>query len=152
MHELDEKFMIEAYKEALLAFDENEVPIGAVLVNNITHKIVARAHNKKEKDKKITSHAEILCIEEAEKIENNWRLDNHTLYVTLEPCTMCASAIIQSRISRVVFGLQEYETGGFGGKIDLTKTFNTLLVVEQFSPNDDIKNLMQKFFKNRRNV
>ena len=79
MHELDEKFMIEAYNEALLAFDENEVPIGAVLVNNITHKIVARAHNTKEKDKKITSHAEILCIEEAEKNENNWRLDNHTL-------------------------------------------------------------------------
>ena len=152
MHELDEKFMIEAYNEALLAFDENEVPIGAVLVNNITHKIVARAQKKKKKDKKITSHAEILCIEEAEKIENNWRLDNHTLYVTLEPCTMCASAIIQSRIARVVLGLQEYETGGFGGKIDLTKAFNTLLVVEQFSPNDDIKNLMQKFFKNRRNV
>ena len=151
MHELDEKFMKEAYKEALLAFEENEVPIGAVLVNNKTHEIVARAHNKKEKLNNIAAHAEILCIQEAEKIENNWRLENHTLYVTLEPCTMCASAIIQSRISRVVFGLSEKETGGFGGKIDLTKTFPSLLVVECFENQNDIKNIMQKFFKNKRN-
>ena len=144
-------FMEVALKEAKKAYKIGEVPVGCVLVDQ-NDKIIAKAYNKKEKLHDVCGHAEILCIKKASKKIGDWRLNDLTLYVTLEPCLMCSSAIIQSRISRVVFGLQEYETGGFGGKIDLTKVFNTLLVVEQFSPNDDIKNLMQKFFKNRRNV
>lgn len=150
MHDLDLFFMKEALKEAELAYKENEVPIGAVLVDNLTHKIISKGHNKKEATYDVTNHAEIICIREAEKNYQNWRLDNCTLYVTVEPCTMCASAIIQSRISRIVFGISEYETGGFGGKLDLTKSFPNPLVVEHSILEKEIKELLQKFFKIQR--
>lgn len=86
-----------------------DVPVGAVLV--MDGKIIAKAHNNKESDNDITSHAEILVIREAENIFNNWRLDGCELYVTLEPCPMCAWAILQSRISKVCFGSYDKKYG-----------------------------------------
>ena len=115
------KFMQTAIEEALKT--NGEIPVGAVLVKN--NKIVAFAHNTKEKDSDVTSHAEILAIKQAEQLENNWRLDGYELYVTLEPCPMCGWAILQSRISKVYFGSYDTNYGAFCSKIDLRKLANS---------------------------
>ena len=93
------KFMIEAYKQAQKAERIDEVPIGAVIV--LDGKIIARAYNKKETDNLATSHAEILAIKKASKKVGDWRLDGAEMYVTLEPCPMCAGAIVGARIKKV---------------------------------------------------
>ena len=146
----DEYFMKEALKEAKKAYKKGEVPIGCVIVDNNSKEILAKSHNLKEKELNVSSHAEILAIKKASKVRENRRLEDTTLYVTVEPCVMCASAIIQSRISRVVFGLFEKETGGFGGKIDLTKDFQTNLTVSNGVLKEKIEKLMKKFFEERR--
>ena len=97
----------------------SEIPVGAVIVKD--GKIISSAHNEKEATNDITGHAEIIAIKKAEKILNNWRLENCELYVTLEPCPMCAWAILQSRIKTVYFGSYDVNYGAFGSKIDLTK-------------------------------
>lgn len=149
--ELDNKFMEIALIEAKKAFNKNEVPIGAVLVDNANHEIIAKSFNKKEKSFDVTSHAEINVLRKASKKRKSWRLNDTTLYVTLEPCSMCMSAIIQSRISRVVFILDEKEMGACGSKIDLTKAFNTNLTVFKISDNRNYKELLQSFFEKQRN-
>lgn len=149
--ELDNKFMEIALIEAKKAFNKNEVPIGAVLVDNATHQIIAKSFNKKEISFDVTSHAEINVLRKASKKRKSWRLNDTTLYVTLEPCSMCMSAIIQSRISRVVFILDEKEMGACGSKIDLTKAFNTNLTVFKISDNRNYKELLQSFFEKQRN-
>ena len=101
--------MEEAYKEAKKAYKKLEVPVGAVIVKN--GEIVARAHNLREKKNSAIAHAEILCIEKACKKINSWRLDNLEMYVTLEPCSMCAGAIIQSRIKKVYIGATDLKNG-----------------------------------------
>lgn len=98
---------------------EKDIPVGAVIVKG--GKVIACAHNTKEKDNDITSHAEILAIRKAEKLLNNWRLDGCELYITLEPCPMCGWAIFQSRISKVYFGSYDCEYGAFSSKSDLRK-------------------------------
>ena len=100
---MDLKYMDIAYQEALKAFSNDEVPIGAVIVQN--GKIIAKAYNKKEKHNCCISHAEILAIQKASLKLHNWRLENCDMYVTLEPCPMCASAIKQARIRNVYCGL-----------------------------------------------
>ena len=92
-----------AYEESLLAYQEDEVPVGCVIVYK--DKIIAKAHNKKVQSNNVFDHAEILCIKEANKYFNDWRLNDCTMYVTLEPCPMCASAIEQSRIKKIVYNL-----------------------------------------------
>ena len=104
-----EKFMDKAILEALKAKEKDEVPIGAVLVKD--GKIIARAHNLMEKKQLPTAHAEILCIEKASKKLDSWRLDGTTLFVTVEPCAMCAGAIANARIKEVVFGAFEKKSG-----------------------------------------
>ena len=146
----DEFFMKQAFKEAKKAFEKGEVPIGCVIVDNKTKEILARAHNLKEQKEDVTAHAEILAIKKASKKIGNWRLSDTTLYVTVEPCVMCTGAIIQSRISRVVFGIHETETGGFGGKIDLTKDFQGNLTLTNEIQKDKIEGLMKEFFQKRR--
>ena len=126
----DEYFMNLALEEAEKAFSLGEVPVGAIIVNNLTHEVIAKAHNLKETNQKVTAHAEMLAIDEANRINNSRRLENHTLYVTLEPCSMCASAIIQSRIDRVVIGTVEPKTGALGSVIDLTKDFKTNITIK----------------------
>ena len=105
----DVKFMQEAIKEAKKAELIDDVPIGAVIVKE--GKIIARAYNKREKNQDATAHAEILAIKKACKKLNSWRLDDCTLYVTLEPCPMCAGSMILSRMKRVVYGAYDPKGG-----------------------------------------
>ena len=106
---MEEKFMKEALKEAQKAFEIGEIPVGAVIVKK--GEIIARGHNLKEKGKDPTLHAEIIAIKEASKVIGDWRLNECELYVTLEPCLMCAGAIIQARISKVFFGARDPKSG-----------------------------------------
>lgn len=105
----DEKYMREALKEAYKAKTKEEIPVGVVIV--LDDKIIARAHNTKEKDNLVISHAEINAIKKASKKLNSWRLENTTLYSTLEPCQMCFGAIEQARIKRIVYGASDQKSG-----------------------------------------
>lgn len=113
----DEIFMEEAISLALIAAEKDEVPVGAVAVRD--GKIIARAYNTREESKCATHHAEILAIEEACRTLGGWRLPGVTLYVTMEPCVMCAGAIINSRIERVVYGARDHRFGAFGSALDV---------------------------------
>jgi len=101
----------EAVKEAKKAFELDEVPVGAIIFDSSTGKIIAKAHNKNISKKDSTAHAEILAIKEACKIKKSHRLDNCDLYVTLEPCAMCAGAISLARIRRLYFGAEDKKSG-----------------------------------------
>ncbi|WP_066074761.1 tRNA adenosine(34) deaminase TadA [Neobacillus soli] len=125
----DEYFMKEAIKEAKKAEALNEVPIGAVLV--IDDKIISRGHNLRESEQNALAHAELLAINRACQSRGSWRLENATLYVTLEPCPMCSGAIILSRVNRVVYGASDPK-GGCAG------TFMNLLQDERFNHQSEI--------------
>ncbi|MBQ5321044.1 MAG: tRNA adenosine(34) deaminase TadA [Oscillospiraceae bacterium] len=114
---MDEIFMREALKEAAKAAKKGETPVGAVIVRD--GKIIARAHNLREKKKNALQHAEVLAINKACKLLGGWRLIGCSLYVTLEPCPMCAGAIINSRIERVVFGASDKKAGSCGSVVNL---------------------------------
>ncbi|MGL4818588.1 MAG: tRNA adenosine(34) deaminase TadA [Bacilli bacterium] len=113
----DERWMDEAIVEAKRAAEKGEVPIGAVIVYN--DEVIARAHNLRETDQVATRHAELMCIEMACEIVDSWRLEHCTLYVTLEPCPMCAGAIVLSRIPRVVYGATDPKGGCCGTLMNL---------------------------------
>ncbi len=113
----DEYFMLEAIKLAKEAAERDEVPVGAVAVRN--GEIIARASNTREESKCATHHAELLCIEECCRVLGGWRLPGVTLYVTMEPCAMCAGAIINARVPRVVYGATDLRFGAFGSLINL---------------------------------
>ncbi len=113
----DEHFMLEALKEAFKAFKADEVPVGAVLVKN--GKIISRGYNQVEMLKDATAHAEMLCITAGEAAVDNWRLKDTTLYVTIEPCSMCAGAMLLSRITNLVWGAPDLRHGANGSFIDL---------------------------------
>ncbi len=121
---MNKKFMKLAIEEAKKS--GAEVPVGAVIVQN--GKIIAVSHNKKEQKQDATLHAEIVAIKEASKKLKNWRLEGCELYVTLEPCPMCAWAIIQARIARVYFGSYDMLYGALGSKIDLRDLCNNVEV------------------------
>ncbi len=125
----DIKYMREALKEAKKALAIDEVPVGCVIVYN--DKIIARDYNKRESSNLSTAHAEIITINKACKKLNSWRLENCTMYVTLEPCLMCSGAIIQSRIPRVVYGAYDYRFGAHKSLINLfdIKTNHTVSIV-----------------------
>lgn len=106
---------------------KSEIPVGAIIVKN--GEVIAQAHNLKETVNDVTAHAEILAIREAEKVLGDWRLDGCELYVNLEPCTMCATAIINSRISAVYFGSYDTKFGALGSALDLRKIYNSPLKV-----------------------
>jgi tRNA(adenine34) deaminase len=113
----DEYFMLQALKEAWKAYQEDEVPIGAVLVQG--ERVVARGYNQVELLKDATAHAEMLCITSAASALSNWRLTNTTLYSTVEPCSMCAGALLLSRIDRLVWGAPDHRHGANGSWTDL---------------------------------
>ncbi len=115
---VDEKFMLLAIEEAKKAAEHGDVPIGAVIVRN--GEVIASAHNEREATCDATAHAETTAVRQACQALGGWHLTNCTLYVTLEPCPMCAGAIINSRISRVVFGAFDSREGSFGSLINLT--------------------------------
>lgn len=148
--ELKEKFMKEAIKEAKKAYAKNEVPIGAVIVKN--NKIIARAHNLRECKNQAIAHAEILAIEKACKKLKAWRLENCDMYVTLEPCPMCAGAILNARINNLYIGAMEPKFGVAGSKFNLFKdfVFNHNVNVENGILECESLKLIQDFFKQLR--
>ena len=128
---------------------KGEIPVGAVVVKD--GEIIASAANQKEKNLEVTSHAEILAIREASKKLGKWRLDDCDLYVTLEPCPMCAWAIINSRIKTVYFGSYDLNYGALGSKTDLRKIANSHLKVYGGILENDCNKILKDFFKNLRN-
>lgn len=140
------KFMREALKEAQKAFDKGEVPVGAVAVHE--GKIIARAHNKRETTADPTAHAEILCIQKTAKKLGGWRLGKVTLYSTLEPCMMCAGAIIHARIKELVYGADDPKAGGCGGRVDLLEEglFNHKLKIDKGVLTRECAGILRKFF------
>lgn len=150
MIKMVEKFMKEALKEAKKAYDKEEVPIGAVIVKD--NKIIARAHNLRETKKQACAHAEILAIEKACKKLGAWRLENCELYVTLEPCVMCAGAIINARIKNLYIGTMDEKGGAIGSKINLLKDIklNHTVGVEIGICKDECSQILKDFFKELR--
>lgn len=142
----DEYFLSESLKEAQKAFAKGEVPVGVVIVEN--EKIIARAHNLKEQKKDALAHAEMLAIKKAQNKKKDWRLENCTLYSTLEPCILCASAILHTRIKRVVFSTKDLKWGGAGSKINLLtqKLFNHSCIVKEIEIKTH-QELLKSFFK-----
>ena len=150
MISMDEKFMAMAIEEAYKAKKLNEVPIGAVIVHEGL--IVGRGYNRRENEQTTLSHAELYAIEEANKKVGSWRLEDCVLYVTLEPCAMCAGAIIQSRIKRVVYGTKDPKGGCVGSLMDLLqeKQFNHQVEWTSGILEESCKQLLQQFFKDLR--
>ncbi len=147
---VDEKYMQIALKEAQKAYKKGEVPVGAVIVRN--GEIIAKAHNTRETKKNAVNHAELLVIKKAcEKLEG-WRLWECELYVTLEPCPMCAGAIINSRIKRVVFGAKDKKAGCCESVVNLFELpFNHKPVIKSGVLEKECTTILQDFFKQLRN-
>lgn len=151
-NQLKEKFMQEAIKEAKKAYKKLEVPVGAVIVKD--GEIIARAHNLKETKFDTTKHAEILAIQKASKKLKAWRLIDCEMYITLEPCSMCAGAIINSRIKKIYIGAMDEKTGAAGSKLNLFKdyTFNHNVEVETNVMQDACEKILKDFFKELRKL
>ena len=149
---MEEKFMQEAIKEAKKAYEKLEVPVGAVIVKN--GKIIAKAHNLKETKFDTTKHAEILAIQKASKKLKSWRLIDCEMYITLEPCTMCAGAIINSRIKKIYIGTMDEKTGAAGSKLNLFAdyTFNHNVEVETNVMQEECEKILKDFFKELRKM
>lgn len=142
-------FLEFAKKEAILAMNKGEIPVGAVIVKNGV--IIGKAHNLKETLKDSTAHAEILAIKEASKHIGDWRLNGAEMYVTLEPCPMCASAIVQSRISKLYIGTFNKDMGACGSVINLTDNgwLNSFVDIKWLY-DEECSNILMAFFNSRR--
>lgn len=148
---MDEIYMKEAIKQAQKAVKIEEVPIGCVIVCD--NKIIARSYNKRNSKKNTLAHAELLAINKASKVLGDWRLEDCTMYITLEPCPMCAGAIIQARIKRVVVGSMNMKAGCAGSIINLLqmKQFNHQAELTTGVLEEECGNLLKRFFKDLRN-
>lgn len=122
MKTIEEKYMLIALKEAKKALDFDEVPIGAIIVKD--GKILAKGHNLRENSKNPLDHAEMIAIKRASKKIGDWRLEGCTIYVTIEPCSMCAGAILLSRISKIVYGAKDVKGGALGSSFNLFEQKN----------------------------
>ena len=146
----DAFFMNEALHLAMKAFEKEEVPVGAVVVRE--GKIIGRAHNQVELLKDATAHAEMLAITQAEAAVGDWRLNDCDLYVTKEPCAMCAGALVHVRMRRVVFGCPDERSGAAGGVLNLLQfpSLNHRCEITAGVLQDECASLLQTFFKTRR--
>ena len=146
----DEKYMKEAIKQARKAAAVGDVPIGCVIVYE--DRIIARGYNKRNAKKTTLAHAELLAIEKASKVINDWRLEECTMYITLEPCQMCAGAIVQARIPRVVVGAMNKKAGCAGSVINLFQipAFNHQVEFEKGVLEEECSALLSDFFKELR--
>ena len=145
----DELYMSEAISLAKLAGAEDEVPVGAVIVRD--GRIIAKAYNKRQGHKCATAHAEILAIEEACRTLGGWRLPEADLYVTLEPCPMCAGAAVNARVRRVIYGASDIRFGALGSLIDLSEVpLNHKLSVSGGVLGDECRTLLSDYFKAKR--
>ena len=145
-------YMKQALKEAEKAYQKLEVPVGAIIVKD--GKIIARAHNQKETKMDTTKHAEILAIQKASKKLQSWRLIDCEMYITLEPCSMCAGAIINSRIKKIYIGTMDDKTGAAGSKLNLFEdyTFNHKVEVEKNIMKEECEEILKRFFKELRTI
>ena len=151
----DDYFMGEALRQARMAFDAEEVPVGAVIVRKregAPPQIIARAFNQVELLKDATAHAEILAITQAAQAVGDWRLEGATLFVTKEPCPMCAGAIVLARIQRLVYGVADPKSGGAGSIFDITGQggLNHTVTVAAGVKEAEARHLLQEFFRVRR--
>lgn len=146
----DEKYMKEALRQAKKAEALEEVPIGCVIVQN--GKIIARGYNRRNTDKNTLSHAELNAIRKASKKTGDWRLEDCTMYITLEPCQMCAGAIVQARIGRVVIGAMNPKAGCAGSVLNLLEypQFNHQVEVERGILERECSEMLTEFFQQLR--
>ncbi len=146
----DERYMREAYRQAKKAYALGEVPIGCVIVHD--GKIIGRGYNRRNTDKSTLSHAEIIAIKKASKAIGDWRLEECTLYVTLEPCQMCAGAIVQARIPRVVMACMNPKAGCAGSILNIfdMPAFNHQVKSERGVLAEECAGLLKTFFKELR--
>ena len=146
----DESFMKQAVKQAKKAYDKLETPIGCVIVHE--DKIIARGYNKRNMKKNTLAHAETLAINKASKVLGDWRLEDCTMYVTLEPCPMCAGAIVQARIPRVVIGSMNPKAGCAGSVLNLLQQdgLNHQVEVTKGVLAEECSGLMTSFFRELR--
>lgn len=146
----DESFMKQAVKQAKKAYDKLETPIGCVIVHE--DKIIARGYNKRNMKKNTLAHAEILAINKASKVLGDWRLEDCTMYVTLEPCPMCAGAIVQARIPRVVIGSMNPKAGCAGSVLNLLQQdgLNHQVEITKGVLAEECSGLMTNFFRELR--
>lgn len=147
-----EYFMKEALKEAKKAYKKLEVPVGVVIVKD--DQIIARGYNQKESKNSSIKHAEIIAIEKACKKLNNWRLNDCDMYITLEPCSMCAGAIINSRIRKIYIGAMEHNSGACGSKLNLLQDYNfeTKVEIETGIRGEECQEILKSFFKEIRKI
>ena len=147
----DQYFMSEALRQAHKAWTREEVPVGAVIVHE--GKIIARAHNQVETLKDATAHAEMLAITQAESVLDDWHLTECDLYVTKEPCSMCAGAIVHVRMRRVIFGCPSPKDGAAGGVVDLLRhpKLNHQCIVTSGVMENESAEMLRAFFRERRN-
>jgi tRNA(adenine34) deaminase len=152
MRELDERFMRAALDEAQAAFEADEVPIGAVIVR--AGKIIARGRNEKEELRDPTAHAEMLALTAATAAVGDWRLTGCTMYVTLEPCPMCAGAIVLARLDRVVFGCEDPKFGACGSLYNITTDprTNHQVVLTPGVLASECSRILQAFFQKQRGL
>ncbi len=150
MENNDREYMLIALEEAKKAFDMNEVPIGAIIVKE--DQIIAQAFNRRNTDKSTLAHAEIMAIDQASKVVGDWRLDECTMYITLEPCPMCAGAIVQARIPRVVIAANNKKAGCAGSIINLLEEerFNHQVDVTRLVLEEESSHLLMDFFRKLR--
>jgi tRNA(adenine34) deaminase len=151
-HPTDESFMTEALRFAHKALEKEEVPVGAVVVR--AGKIIARAFNQVEMLKDATAHAEMLAITQAEAAVGYWRLNDCDLYVTKEPCAMCAGALIHVRVRRVIFGCADPRSGAAGGALNLLQmpSLNHRCEITSGVLREECADILQSFFRARRSA
>lgn len=146
----DEKYMREAIRQAKKAYAKNETPIGCVIVRD--GRVIARGYNKRNEKKNTLAHAEIIAIHKASRVVGDWRLEDCTMYVTLEPCPMCAGAIVQARIPRVVIGSMNAKAGCAGSVVNLLQMegFNHKVEVQTGVLREECSQMMSGFFRELR--
>jgi len=147
----NEYFMKMALREATTAADENEIPVGAIIVHN--NEVIGKAHNQVERLHDATAHAEMIAMTQASSALEDWRLQDCTMYVTLEPCPMCAGAIVQARLKCVVFGARDWQQGGVlsnFGIAQYAKNVHKVEVIEGIME-EECKGLLDSFFSDLRN-
>lgn len=146
----DERFMLEALKEAARAAEEGEVPVGAIVVKN--GQIIARAHNLVETSRSSSAHAEMIALESAEKALGAKWLSDATMYVTLEPCSMCSGAMVLARVARLVIGADDPKTGACGSLYNIAndERLNHSIEITRGVLSDECSALLKSFFRSRR--
>ncbi len=148
----DIKYMKEAMKQAKKAYETGEVPIGCIIVEKETGRIIGRGYNRRNTDRTTLAHAEITAIKKASKAAGDWRLEGCTIYITLEPCPMCAGAIVQARIDRCVFAAPSDKAGCAGSVVNLLDepSFNHQVQITSGVLESESQALIKKFFKELR--